>query len=71
MEAKLSESLARLSSKPKVTGVQCIDSDGLCIASHGAVNDQTSGILSSIYRHAAGIEESTEPPVVVIEYESK
>ncbi|CAH8563343.1 unnamed protein product [Heterobilharzia americana] len=71
MEAKLSESLSRMLSSPKVTAVQCIDSEGLCISSQGIVNDQTSGILSSIYKHAAGIEESTDPPVLVIEYESK
>ncbi|XP_018651964.1 uncharacterized protein Smp_202680 [Schistosoma mansoni] len=71
METKLLGNLSRVSSNPKVTAVQCIDSDGLCIASHGTVNDQTAGVLSSIYKHAAGIEESSESPVLIIEFESK
>ncbi|TNN15592.1 Ragulator complex protein isoform 2 [Schistosoma japonicum] len=71
METKLLHNLAKLSSSPKVTAVQCIDSDGLCIASQGTINDQITGILSSIYKHAAGIEENPDPPVLVIEFESK
>ncbi|CAH8516806.1 unnamed protein product [Schistosoma turkestanicum] len=71
METKLLMNLARASSNPKVTAVQCIDSDGLCISSHGTVNDHITGVLSSIYKHAAGIEESSKSPVLVIEFESK
>ncbi|KAK4470014.1 hypothetical protein MN116_000043 [Schistosoma mekongi] len=70
METKLFQNLAKLSSRPKVTAVQCIDTDGLCVASQGAINDQITGILSSICKHAASIEENSDPPVSVIEFES-
>ncbi|CAL8086764.1 unnamed protein product [Calicophoron daubneyi] len=72
METALEEHLASVQSQPGVTGVQCIDVDGLCLASRGCTNELTCGLLTSVYKHIQDIEEEDEKesPVVVIEQSS-
>ena len=39
-------------SKPGVTGVLCVDSQGLCLHSQGAVPDASSGAVAELAAHA-------------------
>ncbi|VEL28942.1 unnamed protein product [Protopolystoma xenopodis] len=50
---------------PKVTGVACIDSEGLCILSRGDIEPSSSGLMNSIYKHARELENDDELVVVV------
>ncbi|KER27484.1 hypothetical protein T265_05450 [Opisthorchis viverrini] len=56
---------------PGVTAVQCIDLDGLCLASKGPTNELSCGLLSSVYKHAQSVEDVDDFPVVVIEQDSR
>ena len=38
--------------KPGVTGVLCVDSQGLCLHSQGAVPDASSGSVAQLAQHA-------------------
>lgn len=39
--------------KPGVTGILCVDSQGLCVHSQGAVPDASSGSVAALAQHAA------------------
>ncbi|GAA48722.1 hypothetical protein CLF_101954 [Clonorchis sinensis] len=68
MQGHVSENLTQ--SQPGVTAVQCIDLDGLCLASKGPTNELSCGLLSSVYKHAQNVEDVDDFPVVVIEQDS-
>ncbi|KAF5401027.1 hypothetical protein PHET_05405 [Paragonimus heterotremus] len=70
MEKPLSDHLMSVHSQPDVTAVQCIDRDGLCLASCGPTNELVCGLLSSVYKHAQWIGNDNDSPVVVIEQDS-
>ncbi|TGZ62577.1 hypothetical protein CRM22_007365 [Opisthorchis felineus] len=70
MEKMLEDHLSSLQSQPGVTAVQCIDLDGLCLASKGPTNELSCGLLSSVYKHAQNVEDVDDFPVVVIEQDS-
>ena len=44
---------AEAMSKPGVTGVLCVDSQGLCLHSQGAVPDASSGSVAELAQHAS------------------
>ena len=51
--AALEAAVADAMSKPGVTGVLCVDSQGLCLHSQGAVPDASSGSVAELAAHAA------------------
>eukprot|EP00966_Prymnesium_polylepis_P141296 3263283-Prymnesium_polylepis.1 len=57
----LASAAADAMGKPGVTGVLCVDSQGLCLHSQGAVPDASSGSVAELAQHASllGSDSST------------
>ena len=49
----LAAACADAMAKPGVTGVLCVDSQGLCLHSQGAVPDASSGSVAELAQHAS------------------
>ncbi|KAL1520901.1 hypothetical protein AB1Y20_022462 [Prymnesium parvum] len=49
----LAAACAEAMSRPGVTGVLCVDTQGLCLHSQGAVPDASSGSVAELAQHAA------------------
>lgn len=49
----LAAACAEAMSREGVTGVLCVDSEGLCLHSQGAVPDASSGSVAELVQHAS------------------
>ena len=63
----LASACADAMSKPGVTGVLCVDSQGLCLHSQGAVPDASSGSIVELAQHAALVGGGDASTVVSVE----
>jgi len=67
MEKALKKEMDDVMSQPSVTGVMCVDSDGLCVAAHGSASKTSSGLVAAVASQAAGLRPNNPAPVVVLE----
>jgi len=67
MEKALKKEVDEVMSQPSVTGVLCVDSDGLCVAANGSVSKTSSGLIAAMASQAAGLRPNAPAPVVVLE----
>jgi len=67
MEKVLKKEVDEVMAQPSVTGVLCVDSDGLCVATHGSASKMSSGLVAAVASQAAGLRPNAPTPVVVIE----
>jgi len=67
MEKALKKEIDDVMSQPSVTGVLCVDSDGLCVAAHGSASQTSSGLVAAVASQAAGLRPNALAPVVVLE----
>jgi len=70
MEKALKKEVDEVMSQPSVTGVLCVDSDGLCLAAQGSASQTSSGLVAAVASQAAGLRPNTSAPVVVLETDS-
>jgi len=67
MEKALKKEVEEVMSQPSVTGVLCVDSDGLCVAAHGSASKTSSGLVAAVASQAAGLRPDAPAPVIVLE----
>ena len=67
MEKALKKEVEEVMSQPSVTGVLCVDADGLCVAAHGSASKTSSGLVSALASQAASLRPDAPAPVVVLE----
>jgi len=67
MEKALKKEVDEVMAQPSVTGVLCVDSDGLCVAAHGSASKTSSGLVSALASQAAGLRPDAPAPVIVLE----
>jgi len=67
MEKALKKEIDEVMTQPSVTGVLCVDSDGLCVAAHGSASKTSSGLVAAVASQAAGLRPNAPAPVVVLE----
>ena len=63
----LESACAAAMAKPGVMGVLCVDSQGLCLHSQGAVPDSSSGAVAELVAHAALLGGGDAGTVVSVE----
>jgi len=67
MEKALKKEVEEVMSQPSVTGVLCVDSDGLCVAAQGSASKTSSGLVAAVASQAAALRPNAPAPVVVLE----
>jgi len=67
MEKALKKEVDEVMAQPSVTGVLCVDSDGLCVAAHGSASKTSSGLVSVLASQAAALRPDAPTPVIVLE----
>jgi len=70
MEKPLKKEIDEIMLQPSVTGVLCVDADGLCVAAQGSASKASSGLMSAIASQAASLRPDAPAPVVVLESDS-
>lgn len=63
----MKKEVEELMSQPSVTGVLCVDADGLCVAAHGSASQTSSGLVSALASQAAALRPDALAPVIVLE----
>jgi len=69
MEKALKKEVDEVLSQPSVTGLLCVDSDGLCVTAHGSASKTSSGLIAAVASQAAALRPNAPMPVVVLETE--
>jgi len=71
MEKALKKEIDEVMSQPSVTGVLCVDTDGLCVAAHGSASKTSSGLVAAVASQSASLRPDAPAPVVVLESDTE
>ncbi|XP_059179487.1 ragulator complex protein LAMTOR5-like [Physella acuta] len=71
MEKSLEKQLEEAFRMPGVSGIVCVDNNGLCLGSKGTVPKQSCGSLSALTQQASKLSTGANGPTPVICLESE
>ncbi|KAK9746404.1 Ragulator complex protein LAMTOR5 [Popillia japonica] len=71
MEKHIERVMDDIISSPNVFGCVFVDHQGLCLGAKGDASTESAGIIGAIADQAAKLEPQNQPPIIVVEDDTK